>query len=119
MPVVATSTIRDHIAEVLDEADESVKTIYLYGSQARGDADEESDIDIALVDPMFEGTTMSERGIWFKKNWDYLDVGPLELLCFTPEEFEMRLDSENDSAVKDIGEEGITLFDSDGDVSSE
>lgn len=115
MSEVSISLIREHVSEVLDSADKSVESIYLYGSQARGDADKDSDIDLALVDPMFEGVIMAERGIWFKKEWDYLDVGTLELLCFTPEEFQLRVESEKDSAVKDIDSEGVLLFESESE----
>jgi uncharacterized protein len=60
---------KEHIAQVLAKyfADKPVKKVWLFGSYARGDADEESDIDI-LVD------TDETKKI----GWDYYSW-PIEL----------------------------------------
>ncbi|MBI2900833.1 MAG: nucleotidyltransferase domain-containing protein [Planctomycetes bacterium] len=59
---------------------------YLFGSRARGAATEESDFDILLVSPDFEGVKPHKRPVPLFRHWDY-SVSGLDLLCFTPEEF--------------------------------
>lgn len=105
-----TEQIRAHVTEVLTEADRTVSAAYLFGSQARGDARDDSDIDIALIDDSFADTPMYQRGHWFKREWDYLGVGPLELFCLTPDEFQTRLDAGQDTATN-IDTDGVDLLD--------
>jgi hypothetical protein len=100
--------IRAHVQSILDDAEESVSEVYLFGSQARGDARPDSDVDVALVDPAFADVPMAARGIWFKREWDYTGVGPLELFCLTPEEYAERLDA-GQSTVTNIENEGVRL----------
>lgn len=57
----------------------------LFGSRVRGDELYESDYDLVLVSPRFEGMRFIDRIYEVLKLWDG-DVG-LEILCYTPEEF--------------------------------
>jgi uncharacterized protein len=63
-----------------------VERALLFGSQARGDARPESDVDLILVSGGFRGLSAGQRGYRVRKAWD-LPVA-VDFLCFTPEEFE-------------------------------
>jgi predicted nucleotidyltransferase len=60
--------------------------IILFGSRARGDHLEDSDIDLLVVAKSFEGVPFFDRlrlayGMWDKKE-------DLEQICYTPQEFD-------------------------------
>jgi hypothetical protein len=63
--------------------------VFLFGSRARGTANEESDYDVVAVSQAFEGQRRFERAPdrydlwWAAGGWDV----SLDLHCFTPNEF--------------------------------
>jgi predicted nucleotidyltransferase len=59
--------------------------VIIFGSFARGEFGEDSDIDLLLVSKKFRGKKFHERfkGLWLK--W-HLDL-PVDFICYTPEEF--------------------------------
>jgi uncharacterized protein len=60
-----------------------VERIYLFGSQARRDADTESDIDLAVISPLFEKMSLWDRaGFLGKAAWDIRY--PMDVLGFAP-----------------------------------
>jgi predicted nucleotidyltransferase len=60
-----------------------VERIYLFGSQARRDAGTASDVDIAVVSPLFEKMSLWDRaGFLGKAAWDI--ERPLDVLGFAP-----------------------------------
>ncbi|MBI2901749.1 MAG: nucleotidyltransferase domain-containing protein [Planctomycetes bacterium] len=67
-----------------------VAAAYLAGSVARGTQREESDYDIILVSPDFAGVHRVRRPPMVTMLWDHSSGGGLDLLCYTPEEFEIR-----------------------------
>lgn len=73
--------LRDRI-----EARLPLEKVILFGSRARGDARPDSDVDLILVSPAFEGKSVSERAAGLYRAWD-VDI-PVDFLCYTPEEFE-------------------------------
>jgi predicted nucleotidyltransferase len=97
------------IRDALDAAPFEISHAYLFGSHARGDYTPESDYDIALIADGFAGTPLYERGHWFKREWPYVEVGNLDLLCYTPEEFDARVDEELSTALA-IVEEGVEML---------
>lgn len=81
------------------------KEVFLFGSRARGNHWKRSDYDIAVVSEKFKDIDFRERIIMVYE----LVVEPLnvEVLCYTPEEFEKR---KNELCiVKKIFEEGIPV----------
>lgn len=60
--------------------------VYLFGSYARGDWVEDSDIDIIVVSPRFRGVPIHVRGAMLRRLAP--DTHPFEILAYTPEEFE-------------------------------
>ncbi len=65
--------------------------IILFGSRARGDHLKESDYDLIVISRKFEGMRFSSRAsLLLKLLYKEGIVLPLELLCYTPEEFERK-----------------------------
>jgi len=65
-----------------------VEKVIVFGSRARGDYLEDSDVDMVIVSGDFEGVPFYERMDRLILLWESpLD---LEVLCYTPEEFEMK-----------------------------
>jgi predicted nucleotidyltransferase len=63
--------------------------VLLFGSHARGDAQHDSDYDLIVVSPQFEGLRRRDRAIGLRDL--FYEVGghaPLDLICLTPEEFD-------------------------------
>ncbi len=79
--------------------------VYLFGSRARGDNLEESDIDLLIVSEKFRNINFRERMIQAYGLWD--KVQDLEQLCFTPEEVQER--SKEIGIVQQAMKEGIKL----------
>lgn len=77
----------------------------LFGSRARGEDRPDSDADILLVSPAFEGQSAMERGVDLHLAWD-VDV-PIDLLCYTPAEFRRLKD--RPSLVRVAVEEGVEV----------
>ena len=60
-----------------------VEKVYVFGSQARRDADMESDVDLAIVSPLFEKMSLWDRaGFLGKAAWDI--HYPIDALGFAP-----------------------------------
>ncbi len=60
-----------------------IERIYLFGSQARRDAGTESDVDLAVVSPLFEKMSLWDRaGFLGKAAWDI--QYPIDVLGFAP-----------------------------------
>jgi uncharacterized protein len=60
-----------------------VERIYLFGSQAGHDAGEDSDVDLAVVSPLFEKMSLWDRaGFLGKAAWDIRY--PIDALGFSP-----------------------------------
>jgi predicted nucleotidyltransferase len=72
--------LRDHIG---------AQQVLLFGSQARGDEQPDSDYDLIIVSPSFEGIHPLDRGLGLRQLF-YKAGGhaPLDLICLTPDEFE-------------------------------
>ncbi len=63
----------------------AIEKAILFGSYARGEAKEDSDIDLILVSKEFEGKSPLKRPVPFYIEWD---LGyPVDFLCYTPKEF--------------------------------
>lgn len=65
-----------------------VEKVILFGSRARGDHLEDSDVDLIVVSRDFEGLPFFERMDKLILLWE--SPLNLELLCYTPEEFERK-----------------------------
>jgi len=100
--------------EVVDEIEKFVKRVkevirvekvIVFGSRARGDYLEDSDVDLVIVSSDFEGVPFYERMDRLILLWESpLD---LEVLCYTPEEFKMK--QEEIGIVSQALKEGIEI----------
>jgi len=81
------------------------QAIYLFGSRARGDAIKESDYDLLVVSPAFEGVMFTDRMTRIYAHPPR--PGNLECLCLTPSECERS--RKMISLVALIAREGVLL----------
>lgn len=59
--------------------------IWLFGSRVRGDAMDESDLDVLIVSSLFEGVPFPERTTRVLLSAEVREA--IEFLCYTPAEF--------------------------------
>ncbi len=91
---------------LLDQGMKDLRCI-VFGSQARGDADEESDIDVILVSPDFRGKDLFQRVDMFRKAETeaiHRFWVPIDVLAMTPKEFE-----DPDSLLGAYGRQGMEV----------
>lgn len=63
-----------------------IERMILFGSRARGHARPDSDVDLLLVSPAFEGLSAGKRAAPLYRAWD-ADLA-VDFLCYSPAEFE-------------------------------
>lgn len=83
----------------------SVQRAVAFGSFARGEADEASDLDLVLIEPT--SRPFVERGLAHLALFR-LGVG-VDLLVYTPQEYE-RLKREGNPLIERVEREGVTLY---------
>lgn len=86
----------------------NISKIILFGSQAKGQATEESDIDIAVISKDFEDKDIFERAR-LTKEAEVMTIKkfmlPLDIITMTPEEFESET-----SLIADYAREGEVIY---------
>jgi predicted nucleotidyltransferase len=98
---------RRSLPRILDALrDYDAERIYLFGSVARGEADDLSDVDLVII----KRTTQP----WLDRLREVArllptDVGGVDALVYTPEEFARMLD-EGNAFAEMIAEEGRVLY---------
>lgn len=85
--------------------------IYLFGSWARDEADELSDVDLAMI--MKSDEPFLERSATMMKSLP-TNVGAVDLLVYTPEEFRQML-LDGNAFVEMLIEEGKVIYGRDSD----
>lgn len=84
--VQATDEVRRIVARYIENLRDlgvPVEKVYLFGSYARMDADRSSDVDLAVISPLFERMSLWDRaGYLGKAAWDI--PFPLDVLGFSP-----------------------------------
>ena len=80
--------LMDKLAEFLKVVDAKigVEKVLLFGSTAKHKRKNESDIDLIVVSKSFKGLSSLERGNILLEDWPFVEE--LDLLMYTPEEFE-------------------------------
>lgn len=76
--------VRDHLPTLREQL--APLRVIAFGSRVRGDALSTSDLDLILVSPGFGAVPFLKRPVLVAELLGY--PGGLELLCYTPEEFE-------------------------------
>jgi len=82
-----------------------VEKMLLFGSQAKGGARRDSDVDLIIISKKFKGERFRYRPLGFRKYWT-IDH-PVDFLCYTPEEFN-RLKKQT-ALVQEAWEHGIEI----------
>jgi predicted nucleotidyltransferase len=95
--------VRDHLPTLRERL--APLRVIAFGSRVRGDALSTSDLDLILVSSWFASVPFLRRAAAILELLDY--PAGLELLCYTPEEFEER--SQELGIVRVALEQGITL----------
>ncbi len=87
MVIESASQIKQSISEYLKTVDKkySLAKAYLFGSYANGTANEDSDIDIALISPGFSGDRFTDNVEVRVLTWGINTK--IEAVAFRPEEF--------------------------------
>lgn len=71
--------LQDHIG---------ARRVPLFGSHARGQAQDDSDYDLIVVSPRFADSEPPRRGRGLRQLWYAVGGdGPMDPICLTPEEF--------------------------------
>jgi uncharacterized protein len=95
--------VRDHLPTL--RARLARLQVIAFGSRVRGDALSTSDLDLILISPQFSSVPFLRRAATVLEMLDY--PGGLELLCYTPDEFEQK--RHELGIVRVAVEEGIAL----------
>jgi len=89
----SSAQVLDFLGIALRESGLTVEKLILFGSRARGEGKEDSDLDVAVVSSDYEGKDIFERVRLAKKavmaTADRFVI-PLDIAHLTPEEYESR-----------------------------
>jgi predicted nucleotidyltransferase len=78
--------------------------LYLFGSRARGDFYPDSDYDLAIVAPAFDGKDELERYDLIRGDLrEIFGATPVDVVLYTPEEFEQGAEGFLPSLIEDEG----------------
>ena len=106
--MVQTNSLMQDINRLVEALQQEIKVSYvvLYGSQNSGVADENSDIDIAIVSPDFGCRPLDDSKLVYKKVFA-LDISPnLDIKTYSPEEFE----NEDNFFIQEIKRTGQIIY---------
>ena len=93
MAEVTIAVVLDFLRAALQSHGLRVEKLVIFGSQARGTAREDSDLDVALVSPDFAGKDIFERverTVRADRETIRRFVVPLDLILLAPDEYESR-----------------------------
>jgi len=100
--------VKKKILNIAAEEEIDLESVIMFGSRAREDYNDSSDVDLVLVSKDFENVNWYKRSKSFQLKWDYDELPTPEILCYTPKEFNKRKQRTADIAKK-AAEEGIEL----------
>ena len=83
----------------------NVNNFILFGSRARGEEKEISDIDLLIISENFKGKKSFERSPEFYVMWD--ENYDVDFICLTPEEFKVK--RKQIGIIKNAAKEGIEI----------
>ncbi len=100
--------VKDSLYETAEEEDLEHENLYVFGSRAREDYKEDSDVDLLIVSKDFRGVDWNKRPRSLYLNWDYDTLPEPEFICLTPEEFEENKDRKS-HIVNTAVDEGVNI----------
>ncbi|PIN91206.1 nucleotidyltransferase [Candidatus Pacearchaeota archaeon CG10_big_fil_rev_8_21_14_0_10_32_14] len=83
----------------------NVQKFVLFGSRARGDSKHNSDVDILIISPDFEGKKSFRRSPLLYNLWD--ENIEVDFICLTPDELNEK--QKQISMIRDAINEGIDI----------
>lgn len=107
MSPTSPDPVIDHVRTIAEAHGIELSKIVVYGSRARGDHTGESDIDLVLVSPDFEGVEFHARATDFYWEWGP-DLPSPDLIPVTPDEFAERAANPTD-IVHEAVETGVSV----------
>lgn len=85
-----------------------IEKVIIFGSRIRGNHLKNSDLDLILISEDFKGLSLTDRIGKISQYYNHWKADfSLELLCYTPEEFEKK--RKQIGMVKEAVEQGITI----------
>jgi predicted nucleotidyltransferase len=103
--------VRAQIQSIAEQSGYELVRMLVFGSRARGDHRADSDIDVILVSPDFEGVAFHQRSGPFYRDWNYEELPSPEFVPLTPAEFDERASAESPTVLQTAVEEGTDLVD--------
>ena len=71
-----TSLVGEYLATI-EQDGIPIQAAYIFGSQAKGSANAESDIDICIISPSFKNPSAALRTLWKKKRLPFSRIEPV------------------------------------------
>ena len=105
MKTTTTNDIINAILPVLEKG--GAQKAILFGSYARGDADEYSDIDLIIIAE--SNRPFVERFEDFSDLWNVSPIKAIDVLVYTPQEFKEMCQRENPFILRAV-EEGKVIY---------
>ena len=99
-------TLKEFVSVLKDKLTNRVEQAYIFGSYAKNEARDDSDIDIILV--VATNTPFFDRFKQFQDLWDI--THGMDLLIYTPREFEELFNDKTSGFWKDIAQNHIRIF---------
>lgn len=100
--------VTETLRSTADRVGYTLADVIVFGSRARDDYRPESDVDVLIVSPDFEGVPAYKRPKLFYRHWDYDELPDPEFICLTPAEFEERR-TKHPHIVSTAVEEGFSV----------
>lgn len=100
--------VKNLIYEAAEKHGINLRDAIIFGSRARENYREKSDIDLILTSPDFRGVAWNKRPGPFYEEWNYDELPDPEFICLTPEEFE-RKKKEKPNIVRTAVKEGASI----------
>lgn len=100
--------VKEELTKIAEDSELEIEKAIVFGSRAREDYRDKSDVDIIIVSPDFENKPWNKRSVEFYLGWNYDNLPTPEIICLTPEEFEEK-SSRDPNIVHTAVSEGVSI----------